>query len=397
MKTSTWTWIVAALAVLLAQGAFSQTSFAVAAQEAPELNRQDVFVGGQDGYHAYRIPALVMTGEGTLLAFCEGRKSSFSDVGDIDLLLKRSADRGRTWSEQMVVYEEGGNALITIGNPCPIVDREGGRVHLLFTRNNKRLFYTRSLDDGLTWAQPTEITKILEGFDYPLVRVGTGPVHGIQMENGRLIAPVWVSDRERPKKNEAPVTNSRFQSGCIYSDDGGETWKTGGLVPPEISQLNECTVLERGDGSLLLNMRGHKAGFRAVSTSQDGETWSDPVLDKNLPCPTCQGSIIGCDQGEAYFLNPAVSWQGGYHPESRRNLTLRRSLDDGRTWTKVSIINAGLGGYSDLALSGDGTVFCLFENGSKRYSDKISMVEVPVERLKALPAARKGTSTSSSR
>lgn len=150
-----------------------------------------VFRAGEGGYHTYRIPALIVTGSGTLLAFCEGRKTSPSDAGDIDLLLRRSVDNGVTWSEQQVVYEEGGEAKITIGNPCPIAGAEGA-VHLLFTRNNEGVFHTSSRDDGTTWSEPHEVTGALAGFDFPWTRVGTGPGHGLRLSSGRLLVPLWL-------------------------------------------------------------------------------------------------------------------------------------------------------------------------------------------------------------
>ena len=343
------------------------------AGEKDEVFHQDVFISGQGGYHTYRIPALVITSKETLLAFCEGRKRSSSDEGDIDLLLKRSTDGGRSWSKHVIIHEEGGDAPITIGNPCPIVGHDGRRIHLLFTRNNKRLFYTRSTDDGKTWSSPKDFTDILKGFGYPRVRIATGPVHGIQTTSGRLVVPVWVSDRERKDKNRNP-TKSRFQSGSIHSDDNGETWKTGSLVSPKINRLNEATVLEKNDGSLLLNIRAHKAGFRAISFSRNGgETWSSPVLDKNLPCPTCQASMIRLSETEILFLNPT----GG----GRKHLTLRLSVDEGKTWLHSRKINQELGAYSDMAVTKDKHIYCLFENGKRRYSERISIVKTTREWL----------------
>ncbi len=338
--------------------------------------REDVFVGGQDGYNTYRIPAMVISNQGTVLAFCEGRKMSASDSGDIDLLVKRSENGGKNWSKQIVVHEEDGNAPITIGNPCPIIERDSNTIHLLFNRNNKRLFYTKSIDDGLSWSSPKELTNMLKNFDYPLVRCGIGPVHGIQMKNGRLIATIWVNDCEVKDKEKNP-TKRRYQSGIIYSDDSGVTWRTGGLVPPTLNRLNECTVLERLDGSLLLNMRAYHSGFRAVSNSSDGGiTWSNPVLDKNLPCPTCQACMIHASGSEILFLNPAASKEGKFLGASRRNLTLRLSVDEGRTWAYSRVINQGAAGYSDLAVTKDGAILCLFENGIDNYREKISIVKV---------------------
>ncbi len=347
---------------------------AISAAAAGTPDAIDVFVGGRGGYHTYRIPAILARGTQTVLAFCEGRRNGPADDGDIDLLLRRSADGGNAWFAPQVVHAEKGP--VTIGNPCPLPGTREDTVHLLFTRNNRRLFYARSDDAGRTWTPPAEQTAVLKGFDYPLVRIGTGPVHGIRLDSGRLVAPVWVSDRLRKNKNKNP-TRDRFRSGIIYSDDAGSTWKTGGLVAPAINRLNECTVLQRRDGSLLLNMRAHGAGFRATATSGDGgKTWSRPVLDPSLPCPTCQASMIRLAGREALFCNPAVSKKGGFHARSRRNLTLRLSTDDGRTWSRGRTIHAGPAGYADLGVTADGTILCLFENGTKVYREKISLAAV---------------------
>ena len=345
--------------------------------------RNDVFVGGRDGYHTYRIPALVIANDGALLAFCEGRRHGPADDGKIDLLLKRGSDNGRSWSAQTVVCAEEGDRPVTMGNPCPVAERATGCIHLLFTRNNKRLFHTRSNDGGLTWSPPRDFTNILDGFDYPRVRIATGPVHGIQTRRGRLVVPVWISDREIKEMNEEP-TPTRFQSGTIHSDDHGATWAAGGLVPPAVSRLNECTVVERTDGSLLLNMRAHGAGFRAVATSADGgASWSEPALNRDLPCPTCQASIIRGPGGNLLFLNPAATVPGSESHGPRHKLTLRSSPDEGRTWSTVCVVNEGPSGYSDLAVAEDGSVLCLFENGPTRYNEKISILAVQKEILRA--------------
>ena len=336
--------------------------------------RQNLFVSGTNGYHTYRIPALEITTKGTVLAFCEGRKTSQEDTGDIDLLLKRSEDNGRSWSEAAIVYEVGGEAEITIGNPCPIVDRQTGRIHLLFVQDYHQLFSTYSDDDGLSWSTPREHTAILDEWDYPLVLIATGPGHGIQLSSGRLVAPVWICDRERKDRYEN-TTKDRIRSGMIYSDDNGQTWQTGGLVPAEIAMLHEATIVERQDGSLLINMRARAAGYRAVATSTDGGlSWTDPELDRQLPDPTVQGSLIQLSNDTILFSNPAVHSPAGVQSASRNNLTMRLSPDGGKHWTHARTITEGPSAYSDLAVTNDGKILCLYENGKENYRAKISLL-----------------------
>ena len=346
--------------------------------------RKDVFLRGQDGYHTYRIPTMVVTSKGTVLLFCEGRKHSRKDGGDIDMLLKRSEDGGRTWSKQMVLLDEGPGR---VGNSCAIIERKTDVVHLLFTRGGGEcLFYTKSTDEGKTWSKFVTTSDVkgqkeyteknfLQGFGGSPVKVGAGPVHGIQTTKGRLIAPSYCGRTIEGKP--------RGGSCIIYSDDGGKTWAAGGTIPL-VDDLGhgECTVVERSDGSLLMNMRTgapglYGIGYRTVSIStDDGATWSKPVLDKNLPGPGCQASMIRLNEKEILFLNPAVHRRGGFSIWSRRNLTLRLSRDDGKTWPNSRVLNKELAGYSDMAVTKEGKILCVFENGKRDYCEKISIVQV---------------------
>ena len=236
--------------------------------------RTDVFVNGKDGYHTYRIPAMVVTRKKRVLAFCEARRNNHHDTGDIDLAVKHSDDGGRTWSDLRIVHGEDGD--VTVGNPVPIVERERDRVHLLFVRDYRRLFYTHSDDEGESWATPREMTEIVAGFGYPYAIIATGPVHGIQMQTGPLVAPIWMCDRTRADRYK-DVTDDRIRAGVLISDDGGETWRAGGLVPAEVPLIHEATAAECRDGSLLINTRAWKAGYRAVARSTDGgQSWSPP-------------------------------------------------------------------------------------------------------------------------
>src|SRR5262245_19929694 len=193
----------------------------VLAAEPP--SEVDVFNAGAEGYHTYRIPALVVTKQGTLLAICEGRKTARGDHGDLDLVLKRSSDGGKTWGPLEMIYEEGGEAKVTIGNPCPVVDQDTGVIWLPFTRDNDRVFVTSSGDDGKAWTKPREITADVKGKDWNWY--ATGPGNGIQLTRGkykgRLVIP--CDHRVGADKNDKANWDHAGRSHVIHSDDHGKT------------------------------------------------------------------------------------------------------------------------------------------------------------------------------
>jgi len=327
---------------------------ALVAADALELT--DVFISGSEGYHTYRIPAIVSTNEGTLLAFCEGRKTGRGDHGDLDLVLRRSADDGKTWLPMQLVYEEGDTANVTIGNPCPVVDRTTGTVWLPFCRNNDRVFITSSTDDGKSWAAPVEITADVKKPDWGWY--ATGPGHGIQLSTGRLVVPCDCGD----KKGWGDWRN-KGRSLVFYSDDHGKSWKLGGATD---LGMNECEVVELADQSLLLSMRNYFGkNQRALAHSEDaGLSWSRPKHHEQIYCPTCQSSI------HRYSLRPKnrilYSGPGG---SGRNNLTVRLSYDEGETWPVAKRVYEGGSAYSDLIVLGDGTIGCLWErDGYKKIS-----------------------------
>lgn len=314
-----------------------------------QLYKQALYTCGTNGYKAYRIPALVVTNKGTLLAFCEGRKDDIRDHGDIDIMLRRSLDGGKTWSEQVIVHEEGGTNKVTIGNPCPVVDRDTGVVWLAFCRNNNTVFMTSSKDDGKSWAKPIEITASVKkkAWDW----YATGPGHGIQLtrgkHKGRLVFPC--------DHNEGKICRSH----AFYSDDHGKTFVLGQAAG---EKMNECEAVELADGRLLLSMRNTLGNDRrAFSVSKDGgATWSKPCVNKDVYCPVCQSSIL------RYSWKPNIILYSGPGGPSRVKMTVRASYDEGKTWpVSRRVKERGGSGYSDLAVLPDGSVCCFYEAGWK--------------------------------
>ena len=325
----------------------------------------DVFVSGRDGYHTFRIPSVVATSKGTLLAFAEGRKAGRGDAGDIDLVLRRSADGGATWGPLQVVWDDGPN---TCGNPCPVVD--GDAVWLLLTHNlggdqehaiidgtakgTRSAWLLKSADDGETWSRPLDLTGAVKkpGWTW----YATGPGAGFRARSGRLVVPIDFVAAE----------TKRGGSGVIWSDDRGTTWIPGGTVFPGV---NECQAAERADGSFLLNMRNYKTPQRerAVALSSDGgATWGPLTHDAGLPEPVCQASLLrhSWEPSRLLFSNPADA-------KSRIRMTVKASADEGKTWSVVSLLHEGPSAYSCLVALPGGAAGCLFEAGSKDPYEKI--------------------------
>ena len=341
-----------------------------------------IFKSGSEGYNTFRIPSIITTDSGVVLAFAEGRKNSSSDSGDIDLVLKRSTDGGKTWGDLIVIRDDSTNVC---GNPSPVIDRKTGKIFLLSTWNRgddteseiinmtsvdtRRVYVMNSIDEGLSWSKPIEITDKVKKPNWTWY--ATGPVHGIQIregsKKGRMIIPC----------DHIEANTKKYYSHIIYSDDGGSSWNIGGTTPQD--QVNECSVAEIGKGKLILNMRNYDRTQmnRKISISNDyGESWGDIYDDKALVEPICQASILrysfkGYGRNDLLFINPADK-------NKRLNMTLRLSNDLGRTWTREFLLHKGPSAYSDITKLRNGNIGCLFEGGKNSPYEGIVYREVDV-------------------
>ena len=323
--------------------------------EQPQFDQATVFSAGEGGYHCFRIPALIVTPKGTVLAFSEARESSCRDDADIDLVMKRSLDAGTSWGKLEVLLDDGD---LSVNQPAPILDHITGEVILVFCKNNQRVFATRSSDDGVSWTPPTEITHEVK--DPAWSYIGAGPGHGIQLASGRLLVPGWGDTSPGPK-TWRPANWGKVQfSYVMYSDDHGRTWHRGD--PLDINLSDESTVVETADGSIYMNMRSRRnKRMRAYAWSNDaGLTWSRVEFDERLPEPSVQGSVIRFTDAKEHGKNRVLL----VHPSSqteRSKLTVRLSYDECRTWPVAKVIHAGSAAYSDLAIGPGKTVLCLYE------------------------------------
>ncbi|HEY3837319.1 MAG TPA: sialidase family protein, partial [Bryobacteraceae bacterium] len=286
--------------------AFLLVAFAAAAFGAePSITKTTLFEGGSGGYKLYRIPGIVVTKGGTILAYCEARKFTGGDWDTIDIEMRRSTDGGKTFSEPQVIAhvsapitrnpvaierKQGKESDVTYNNPVAIPDRNG-LVHFLFCIDYMRVFYMRSSDEGKTFSAPVEITSAFDAFrpEYAWRVVATGPGHGIQLTNGRLVVPIWLSLGTRGNGHGPSV------DATVYSDDHGATWHRGDIAVPDTAdfpQANETNAVQLADGRVMLNVRTAGKNLRTIVISKDGAThWTPPHLQQDLPDPICFASL----------------------------------------------------------------------------------------------------------
>ncbi len=367
----------AGLAALALGGALPASPSLSRGTALPMLEQIALFRAGEGGYHTYRIPSLLATKGGAVLAFCEGRKAGRGDAGDIDLLMRRSEDGGVTWGPVRVLWNDGAN---TCGNPCPVVDAATGAISLLLTHNlghdtereildgksegTRTVWLMRSADDGKTWTRPANITSGLKRDNWTWY--ATGPGVGIQMKGGRMIVPC----------DHFLAGSKEKRSHVVFSDDGGRTWRLGGDTGPD---CNECQVVERPDGRLALNMRSYRASHRRlISISSDrGLTWSAPTDDPALIDPVCQAGLIHLPDRAWLFTNPASL--------KRENLTVRLSPDQGASWPTARTLHSGPAAYSSPAVLPNGNLACLYERGDQGPYETLTLARFNREWLTERP------------
>ena len=361
------------------------------AERGDELFRQqDLFISGLDGVNIYRIPALIVTSQGTILAVCEARDGD--DADPTDLVMKRSLyDVGRSvprklngyerifgygvnWEPMQVVLPGKGKAIT---NPCPVVDSADGTIVMCCWHSlggslaahlkapwNGRTLVLKSTDDGVTWSDPVDVSPSVGAFI-------AGPGVGIQLQSGRLVIPGYDNDTRL----------GHSASRVIYSDDRGRTWRAGAKVQ---KKTNESQVVELVDGTLMLNMRGGR--YRYVALSRDGgESWHKEFEDEALPDPRCQASLLrystAAAGGENRLLFSNIPNSGPF--VDRNGLTVRLSNDEGRSWPISRRVHDGPTAYSCLSVLADGTIGLLYETGAVHPYERIKFVRFNLEWLTA--------------
>ena len=319
-----------------------------------------VFVAGTEGHKSYRIPAIISLPDGKLLAFCEGRVNGAGDFGDINIVMKKSIDHGKTWSALQTVVDPDS---LQAGNPAPVVDLSdplfpGGRIFLFYNTGNnhesevrngkglREVWYKTSIDEGASWSEPVNITtqthrpkqpQINKAYNFPEDWRGYAntPGHAMQFQQGKYKGRIFIAANHSEGKPQPHAED--YKAHGYYTDDHGKSFHLGGTV--NMPGGNESMATELSNSKLMMNSRNQRGNVRAriVSISSDGgESWDTTYFDKILIDPINQGSIltIGKKNGKAIiaFCNAADT-------KRRDNLTLRISYDDGLTWRKNIVVD----------------------------------------------------------
>lgn len=371
-----------------------------------QFDSVSVFQNGSEGYKAFRIPAMVVAGNGDLLAFCEARQGG--DASEIDLVLKRSSDGGKSWQAMEVVQESDGfrelyddpSREISVGNPAPVVDQldpqHPDRIWLPFTVENDRVFVTHSDDHGKTWAKRVEITEKVKKPEWGWY--APGPVHSIQVQRGKYRGRLVIPCDHRMGDDGADKGSNGVHA--LLSDDHGESWRIGAVddTYEDDFNANETTVVELNDGRLYFNTRdqhGKAAGTRGDAFSSDGGSTFDrspntaykfftPSSDVLDP-PVVQCSLLraastldGDSSDLILFAGPDENGPSG---KGRSDLRIRFSTDEAKTWHDGPLVHTGAAAYSDMVRLGGGRYGVLFEAGAGKRYDKIVFSTVSQSQL----------------
>ena len=325
-----------------------------------QTKKVEVFVSGLEGHKSYRIPAIIGLPNKDILAFCEGRVHGAGDFGDINIVMKRSSDGGKSWTNLQTVVDADS---LQAGNPAPVVDMDDpayprGRIFLFYNTGNnhegevrkgkglREVWYKTSTDNGTTWSAAVNITLQVHrpkqpqentayNFDEDWRSYANTPGHAMQFQNGKFKGRIFVAANHSSGDPQKEFMD--YKAFGFYTDDHGKTFHIGDDV--KLPGGNESMATELSGDKLVMNTRNQRGDVRAriVSISSDGgASWDSTYFDNTLIDPVNQGSIltIGKKKGKSIiaFCNAADT-------KHRDNLTLRISYNEGKTWNKSYLID----------------------------------------------------------
>lgn len=342
----------------------------------------------QDNVDTYRIPGLVTTNDGTLIAVYDNRYEGSVDLqADVDVGMSRSTDGGTTWEPMKVIMDMGAfggkpQDQNGIGDPSILVDRNSGTIWVaavwahghpnernwhaskpgMTPEETSQFVLVKSEDDGLSWSDPINITSQIKKPEWQLLLQGPGK--GITLKDGTLVFPAQFKDKDRMP-----------HSTIIFSKDAGLSWQIGTGAR---SNTTEAQVVQLEDESLMLNMRDNRGGSRAVAITKDlGQTWDDHVSSrKALIEPVCMASLISHEHSEKgkllFFFNPN-------NDKQRKSMTIKTSFDQGVTWpseNQLELYEDRCAGYSCMTVIDENHIGILYEGTKELYFEKINLNEL---------------------
>lgn len=346
-----------------------------------------VFRNGAEGYSCYRIPAIVKSPDGRLLAFAEARKKDCDDFGDIDIVMKSSVNNGKDWSPLQLVVDRSAQKA---GNPAPVMDLlderfPGGRLFLLYNTATgsesdsrkglsvREVWYITSTDNGTTWSEPQNITTSVHkplaqwynehyNFKEDWRTNALTPGHAFQFKSGDKSGRIFVAANHSVGNRKDNKDFDNYRAHCFYSDDHGDSWQLGADIP--VPGGNESTAAELSDGGVLQNIRyqNKAVGRRMLAFSKaGGGEWDTVYISEHLPDPVCQGSMININFKKKHLL----LFSNAASEKVRERMTIRASVDDGKSWFASFLVDPGPSAYSDLVQVKAGIIGILYEKGNE--------------------------------
>ncbi len=350
-------------------------------------NKIPVFISGTEGYKSFRIPAIIRLPNKDLLAFCEGRIHGTADFGNVDIVMKKSTDNGKTWSPLKIIVDADS---LQAGNCAPVVDTNdtaypNGRIFLFYNTGNnnegqvrkgnglRQVWYKTSID-GQTWSEGINITVQVHRPKQPQANpaynfaedwrsFANTPGHAMQFQKGKYKGRIFVSANHSQGDPKKDFTD--YVANGYYTDDHGKTFRIGDNI--SIAGSNESTTAELSHDKLMMNSRNQRGDVRAriVSISSDGgATWDTSYFDRTLIDPVNEGSILSVGHKNGKNV---VAFCNAADTKHRDNLTLRIGYNDGKIWKKTFVIDKSPDGkgdytaYSDLVKIAKNKIGILYE------------------------------------
>ena len=312
------------------------------------LYQLDLFNVNMKGNVAcYRIPSLVVARNGDLIAAIDERGPSCADLkanDNINIVMRKSKDNGKTWTDirTLVDYPLGQSA----SDPSFITDGKTGTIFMFYNymdlNKAKDIYYLhvlKSTDNGESWSKAEDITSQISkpewNGDFKFITSGKGT----QTASGVLLHT---------------LVNLKYGVFVFGSQDHGKTWF---LHDTPLKPADESKIIELSDGSWMVNSRVNSPGMRYVHISKDqGKTWASRP-EPALMDPACNASIIRYN----YKNLNCLLFVNADSKDTRKNLSIKVSYDEGRTWSIGKTIYSGPSAYSDLVVMKSGDIGLLFE------------------------------------